>query len=531
MSEPTDLRVLTLRGYVRAVWPRMWLVIIVVVVSTATAFLLADSQSRMYTASARLMYAQSADISNPTGGVSSINVDALVIELQSVGSAIQNPAVRARAMSLLSDEERRTATTVTATVEAPQDNSSASSFADSVLITAESASPTASAGIANAYAAAVIALRKEGEQARYLAAQKVVQNQMDLFTAPSSKLSADYVSLVQQLRNLQTAEATATGDFQIVVPATPPASPSSPKPLKSAALGFAVGLLAGIGIALFMGRLDTRVRTHRQVSEILGLPVLGRLPRIPRQTLRQSALVALTEPDGHFSEALRMLRTSLNWASIDNPLSSLLITSSIKGEGKTILVCNLAVALTRAGKKVIVVDADLRDPQVHRVLGLPNAVGLTSAALGEVGVRDALQAFKPLPTMTPVTPEPPVSSPHALSSTPLADWGGRGLMVLTSGPLPSDPGEVVASQRLAATLKSLTSSEADYVLVDTPPMLSVGDAGTLSALVDGLLMIVNLEKARRPTLVDAREQLDALPCRKAGIVVVGERIDHEEYYR
>jgi Mrp family chromosome partitioning ATPase len=104
-------------------------------------------------------------------------------------------------------------------------------------------------------------------------------------------------------------------------------------------------------------------------------------------------------------------------------------------------------------------------------------------------------------------------------------------MVLTSGPLPPDPGEVVASRRLASTLKEIASLEADYLLLDTPPILSVGDAGALSASVDGLLMVVNLEKARRPTLVDGREQLDALPCRKVGIVTVGQQIDHEEYYR
>ncbi|HEY5472172.1 MAG TPA: hypothetical protein VIK32_03165, partial [Candidatus Limnocylindrales bacterium] len=151
-------------------------------------------------------------------------------------------------------------------------------------------------------------------------------------------------------------------------------------------------------------------------------------------------------------------------------------------------------------------------------------------ALGKVEVKDALQVFKPLPSAAPIRLKPSASPPHTVSSIPAAEWVGN-LLVLTSGPLPPDPGEVVASRRLASTLKEIASLEADYLLLDTPPILSVGDAGALSASVDGLLLVVNLEKARRPTLLDGREQLDALPCRKAGIVVVGERIDHEEYYK
>jgi len=526
-----DFRTLTLRDYAREVWTRMWLVAVVVAVCTITAFLVANSQTRMYEASARLMYQPPADVTQPAGGASVTDPNVLTIQLQNAINMIEDPVVRASALEEVRSSKAGAVVKVTADHYVNPNSSTAGSSSNLVEIKVVAKSPSAAAATANAYAAAVIGLRKEWEQERYRAAQGVVKNQLTLFTSSRSKLTVDYANLVQQLSYLRIAEETATGDFRVIVPATPAHSPVSPKPLESAALGFGVGLIAGIGLAFLVGRLDTRVRTHRQASEILGLPVLGRLPRIRRQTLRRGALVSLTEPDGHFNEALRMLRTSLDWASIDDPVKSLLITSSVKGEGKTIIVCNLAVALARAGKKVIVVDADLRDPQVHRVMGLPNAVGLTSAALGEVGVRDALQVFKPLPSSTPVTPEPSESSPHALSSMRVSDWAGRGLMVLTSGPLPPDPGEVVASRRLAATLKNLASSEADYVLVDTPPILGVGDAAALSASVDGLLMVVNLDKARRPTLVDGREQLDALPCRKAGIVVVGERIDHEDYYR
>jgi len=526
-----DFRTLTLRDYVRLVWMRAWLVAVVVVVCTLTAFLVAGVQTRMYQASARLMYQPPADVSSPTGGIVVADPNVLSIQLQSVIDMIEDPTVRANALAQLKDREAAAGVKVSAGIYVPTSGSATGPSSNLVEVKAVAKSPVVAATTANAYAAAVIALRKQWEQERYRAAQEVVTNQLKLFTSSQSKLTTDYANLVQQLSYLQIAEATATGDFRIIVPATPPDSPASPKPAKSAAIGFGVGLVAGIGLAFLAGRLDTRVRSHRQAADILGTPVVGRLPRISRRALRRDFLVALTEPDGQYSEALRMLRTNLDWASIDERLSSVLITSCLKGEGKTLTLCNLAVTLARAGKNVIVIDADLRDPRVHTVFGLRNGKGLTSVALGQATVEDALQDFPPGQTAAPLS--------HALVTTLNSPSGGGAsaegwagsLRILTSGPVPPDPGEVAASRRLAATVREVESLGADSVLVDAPPILSVSDAGALSASVDGLLMIANLEKARRPTLADAREQLDALPCRKVGVVVVGERVDHEQYYQ
>lgn len=529
MPDRAELQPRTFRDYVRAVRGRLWLVAVIVVVSTLTAFFLSNSQTPLYTATARLMYLQPADVSDPTGGGSSINVDTLVLRLQSAARAIEDPEVRQRARSLLSTAVEQADYDVTATVAAPEEASNASAFADSVLITVESPSATTSAKVANAYAEAVIELRKESEQARYRAAQKVVQTQIDRFTTAESRLSAEYVNLLQQLRNLQIAEATATGDFQVVVPATPPDSPSSPQPFRAAALGFIAGLLLGVAIAYLMGRFDTRLRTHREIAETLGLTVVGRVPRISRRTAHDDGLVSLTAPDGHVSEALRILRTNLDWAGIDDHLTSLLFTSCVKGEGKTLTLCNLAVTLARAGKRVVVIDADLRDPRVHKVLGLRNSIGLTSVALGAVSLVKALQTFDAPSRTLARTASQTADRAGRREPEPSDEWA-RNLSVLTSGPVPPDPGEMVASRRLAATIKELADLEPDYLLVDAPPLLGFGDAAALSASVDGLLLVVNVDVARRHTLVDAREQLETLPCRKIGTVVVGERLEHEQYY-
>jgi Mrp family chromosome partitioning ATPase len=323
---------------------------------------------------------------------------------------------------------------------------------------------------------------------------------------------------------LQIAEATATGDFVVIAPATAPAAPSSPHPTRSGVLGFGVGLVAGVIAAFVVGQFDTRIRSHRQVAEILGLPVIGRVPRIHRRSLHEgTGLVVMAEPHGSVSEALRILRSNLDWANLDQHLRSLLVTSSTKGEGKTLTMCNLAVTLARAGKRVIVVDADLRDPRVHRVFNLPNATGLTSVILGTTPLDKALLRFpQPRTTLTGMPSQP------ADGQWSNGKWDGS-LRVLTSGPLPPNPGEVVASHRFATWLREMSQSDVDYVLVDAPPILNVGDAGALAASTDGLLMVVDLEHVRRPALTDAREFLDTVPCRKVGVVTVREHIDEANY--
>ncbi len=429
MPQSEDSRALTLRDYVRVVRARVWLVVLVTVICAGTAFLVSNHQTRLYQASARLMYQPPADISSSSSGVSATDPNTLAVQQQSLIDMMGAPAVSASALREIGGAKATADIKVSAKVYVPPLGSS-SGTSNLVEITAQATSPRVAAAAANAYAAAAIALRKVWEQEGYRASQQVVESQLKLFTTSQSKLTADYANLVQQLSYLQIAEATATGDFRVIVPATPPLSAASPKPMKSAALGFGIGLIAGIGLAFLMGRLDTRVQSHRQAAEILGQTILGRLPRVSRHALDRDPLIALSEPDGHYSEALRMLRTNLDWVSIDDRVSSLMLTSCIKGEGKTVTVCNLAVTLSRSGKNVIVVDADLRDPRVHRTLGLKNAIGLTSVVLGRAKVDDAMQVFalpqQPQDTVTVRSSGVRKTTGESRSSerTPAEAWGG-----------------------------------------------------------------------------------------------------------
>ena len=506
----------------RVVWIRRWVVVATVVVFVAVALALSLSKPKTYDTTARMTYSPPTDASNP-GSSSSVDVNSLTIQLQSVGNLITSSDVQSKATSNLKSAGQDAAGySVVATVVTPASTTTA--IADSVDVTAVGPDPVVAAAVANAYATAVIEIRKANQRQSLQAAQQIIQRQLDTFQSSQSKLSPDYASLSLQLRDLQMAEATATGDFVIVQPATPPSSPSSPKPVKSAVVGLMAGLFFGVAGAFVLGQFDVKLRSHREVGTALRLTVVGRLPQLPRRTTNDDELVAVRDPEGTFSEALRVLRTNLDWTNIDENLRVLLVSSCLKGEGKTLTLCNLAVTLARTGKRVVVVDADLRSPRVHRLFGLPNSYGLTSVALGRVALSKALVRFdEPAQVMKVRT----TARPDGLGDDPKS-WEGA-LHVLTSGPVPPNPGEVVASRSVASVITAISKTDVDYVLVDVPPLLGFGDAGALAPAVDGLLMVANIKKARRPTLEEGREMLETLPCRKVGVVVIGENIEDTRY--
>lgn len=368
---------MTLRDYWRVVWLRRGLIVVIVIFCTLVAYAWAASQPAVYVASAQLMYDPPPNMA--TAILGSTDSGSIGYTVQSVVNTVNSPAVSERALSLLSASDTIAVYAVSASLVAP---SSATMVSDVVVIAAQSSSPDAAAAIANAYAKAIIDLRKESQQESWRAAQEIIQGQLDLFTSPQAKLTGEYATLSQQLHNLQIAEAAANGDFRVIVPATPPSSPASPKPVKSAVFGLVAGLFLGVVVAFVVGQFDTRVRSYRAVSDILGLPVIGRVPRMTREVVNDGGLVALTHPEGSVSEAFRMLSRNLGWSGIDGTLRSIAFSSLAKGEGKTLTACNLAVTLARAGSRVILVDADFRNPKVHRVFDLPNATGLITVAFG-----------------------------------------------------------------------------------------------------------------------------------------------------
>ena len=284
--------------------------------------------------------------------------------------------------------------------------------------------------------------------------------------------------LSQRLDEAQVEAALRAGGPQVIAPATVPSSPVEPQPRRNAALALSAGLLLGIGLALVVDHLDDAVRTRDDLAAAAGgVPIVGVVPVVPRQRGRPGALASadLNSPAG---EAYRSVRTSLQLLSVDRPLRRVLVTSPMGEEGKSTTVANLAVALGRAGERVVVVDGDLRRPTLHRLFGLDNAVGLTSVIVGDAALDAALQHVP----------------------------GEANLRVLASGPKPPTPPEMLSSARTARLLDDLTAA-GWVVLVDSPPLFLVTDAVVLARRVDAVVVVVSAGMSTRRQVHRASEML------------------------
>src|SRR5699024_6627001 len=247
-------------------------------------------------------------------------------------------------------------------------------------------------------------------------------------------------------------------------------TPVSPRPLRNLALGLVVGLLVGLGLAVLRHVLDTTVRTNEDVREITEEPIVGAVHYDPRA--RKEPLIVESDPSSPRSEAFRSLRTNLMFLDADHPPRTLLLTSSIPGEGKSTTIANLALTLTTSGSRVCLVEADLRRPRLMEYLGLEGAAGLTDVLIERADLDDVVQPY-----------------------------GTDGLEVLGAGSTPPNPSELLASERMDRVLRQL-AAQYDYVLIDTPPVLPVTDAVVLSTKVDGVLVLAG-------TTIVKKEQLSS----------------------
>jgi capsular exopolysaccharide synthesis family protein len=201
-------------------------------------------------------------------------------------------------------------------------------------------------------------------------------------------------------------------------------------------------------------------------------------------------LITVSEPRSPISEAYRTLRTNLDFAGLDQTLKTLVVTSAGVGEGKSTTLANLAVVSAEAGRKVILVDADLRRPTLHQIFGLDNGEGLTTAMMDE----------------------------SSLAAPPLQETGVTGLMVLTSGPLPPNPADLMGSRKMEEVIAVL-AEQADQVFFDTPPVVAVTDAAVLATKVDGVLLVVSAGKTRRDNARTAVQRLEQINARLVGTVL------------
>lgn len=307
-----------------------------------------------------------------------------------------------------------------------------------------------------------------------------------------------YKMLLQKHEEARIQEAMNVGNVRIVEEATLPERPVKPKKLQNMLVAIVVGLMAGIGVAMFLEYLDDSIQTTDDAEDAVQLTTLGIIPWV--RSRESAQLVALTDPRSPASEAYRTLRTNIKFLSADTAIRTLTVTSAGPEEGKSTTIANLAISFAQSGKKVLVVDTDMRKPTIHSVFGLPNTDGVSSVLTGERTLDECLR--------------------HT---------GQEGLLVLTCGPLPPNPAELLESQRMTNLIEEL-KQRFDLVLFDAPPIIAVTDASILASRVDGLLLLLGINKVTRKAARHALQLLSRAKVKVWGSVVRGVRPDNDGYY-
>lgn len=302
-----------------------------------------------------------------------------------------------------------------------------------------------------------------------------------------------FPEVVSQVERPEGGEKSSPIKVSLVKPASTADVPTSPMPARNLGLGLVLGLLLGIGLAMLRHLLDTTVRTDDDVEEITDEPVIGAVHYDPRAG--KEPLIVETDPSSPRSEAFRAVRTNLMFVDAANHPRTILLTSSIPGEGKSTTIANLALTLAQSGSSVCLIEADLRRPRLLEYLGLEGAAGLTDVLIERAELEDVLQPY-----------------------------GSDRLEVIGAGAIPPNPSELLASDAMSRVLAQV-SARFDYVLIDTPPVLPVTDAVVLSTKVDGVIVLVGTTIVRKEQLEATLESINAVDNTLLGLVL--NRVGHK----
>jgi len=307
-----------------------------------------------------------------------------------------------------------------------------------------------------------------------------------------------YESLLQREKELRVSSNSRANNVRIVDRAEVPKTPLAPTGRRTWFASLVIGLVAAIGVAFGLDYMNDTIKTPEDVARHLKLPFLGLVPSVRGD---KHPVLASSHVPHDFGEAFRSLRTSLISKFPDNGTKILAVTSAQPLEGKTTTACNIAMALAYGGSRVLLVDADMRRPGLHRPLRLTNERGLSQVLIGQARVRDVLQR-----TVDP------------------------NLLAITAGSTPPNPSELLASERMKTLMSNLTHGPFDWIVIDTPPVLAVTDAVILAPLVSGVTFVVGAEMTRRRLAERALETIMSAPPKSAAVVLNKVDFERNKYY-
>ena len=366
---------------------------------------------------------------------------------------------------------------------------------------------------------------REAMLGKALEQQKLEANQLNEKAIDFSILKRDldanrtlYEGLLQRLKEAGVSAGLRSSNVRIVDTARVPTFPVVPNLPRSLEISLLGGLFGGILLAMLLEALDNTVRTPDEVQALIGMPSLGFIPhsklldglRSPRpsklalpaiSSRGQSTLVAQISPNSEIAESFRSLRTSILLSSALERPRLIMFTSPMPQEGKTTTCANMAIVLAQGGGKILLVDADLRRPGIHRAFGFANSAGLSSILAGMDSLEDVIQSYPPLPN----------------------------LFILPAGPTPPHPAELLGSDGMQDLLAKFRV-EYDQVIVDSSPVLLVTDPVVLSPQMDAVLLVLRSGKTSKNAIRHARDQLLQIKAPLTGIVVNGAKLHSADYH-
>jgi succinoglycan biosynthesis transport protein ExoP len=303
----------------------------------------------------------------------------------------------------------------------------------------------------------------------------------------------NYVSILDQYEQARLKESERANSISVVDPAAPPSKPSKPNKILYIGLGLVVGMVGGLGLAFLFENLDNTLYTTDQIQQVTNLSIIGKIPQLGKH-------ISISSTDGNIAyfESFRRLRTNI--LSVEFPAKTLVITSADPREGKSTIIANLAYIMSQSGRNVVVVDCDLRVPTQHKLFNIENNVGLSSVLEQKSTLARALKQSK-----------------------------FKGVHILTSGPIPANPAELIGSDQMDKVISQLANIF-EYVFIDAPAALAVADTAILAQKVDAFVLVICRQRANSKAVESVQVQLNKVKARCIGVIVNRAEINGSQYY-
>jgi len=500
-----DQNLTTLSDYLGVLKRRSWIVLVTVVIAGASAYLYTKQQTPVFSASAKVVLASPLASGQHQSQAQQTAAAAQQAQFAHSASMAAKAYAAARAVSPVLVARMTPLSLLAGSTIVPDSTSSL------LTITVDARTAAQAIGLATTYARVYATTQNAADVAVIKAHIATLVSQRDALSkqinqdhaaglTPNQADVASYRQVIHLIAAAQTTLASAGGRTS-----EPAVSATQVKPAgsKDMAAGLGLGVVIGLSLIAFAEALDSRVRRSDAVGDQLGLPLLARIPTPPRSLRKTDSLGMLVDDASIHSEAYRQLRVNFDLANVGQRARTVMLTSAVEQEGKSTTVANLAIAFARAGRHVILVDLDLRRPEIDRLLNLGARPGFVDVVYGDTTLESAL--FR--------------------ASLP----GAGTLEVLTTGPTPPNPSDFLSDPRVATVLGQL-AERADIVLMDTAPLLPVSDSVVLSTHVDAMLVAVRASTVNQSILGELHRTLERCPAAKLGFVLTAADRDPGGYY-